>query len=99
MIDMNLDILFRLQGHRLLQRAVRLPVAHVAFPGRPSGSAPTGGPAGCAGAHGQRGEGQPALPDPRLHGRGAGRVAARPNGEGVVGGGHHGCEGQSERFS
>lgn len=93
----NLKRLLRLQGHRLLQRTVRLPVAHVAVPGRSSGSAFTGGPASGAGADGQRGEGQPALPDLWLDCRGAGRVAAGPDGEGVVSAGDHGRKGPSDK--
>lgn len=71
----------RLQGHGLLQRAFWLPVAHFTFLGWPSGAAPAGGPPGSTGAHGQRGEGQPALSDPRFHCRGAGRVAAGTTGK------------------
>ncbi len=73
--------LLRLQGHGLLQRAVWLPVAHLTFLGWPSGAASAGGPARSAGAHGQRGERQPAMSDSWFHCGGAGRVAARTAGK------------------
>lgn len=75
------SLLPRLQGHWLLQRAVWLPVAHITFLGWPSGAASAGGPAGSAGAHGQWGEGQPAMSDPWFHCRGTGGVAARTTGK------------------
>lgn len=70
----------RFQSLGIFQRDFWLPVSHVSVHGQLASFTPRGRPAWTVGDDGDRWEGRAEVPDPRLNGRDACRVAPEPDG-------------------